>query len=519
MGAGQAATLTGDYPLAAEAYLAAQAAWLGIGDTRAAARVWYPVGRLRWRQEAGAQALEAFQRSQELLGPGDNPAAAETLLQLADLHVTSLGRGAEALILVEQARAMVERLGDQRLQAAACLVLGNIKARTDDLQGGRVLLEQALALAQALDDPALGAETCAYLVNVYAWLGDLDRSRQFSLLRAELAQRTQDLFHLRHVYAWVGFNEAQQGHWHEAEHYFMRQAEIVEGLSSPEPRATLRAYRGAAHYFQGRFQAAEQEYRQAIDLIRPTGSGALVWFLGRQALILAELGRREEALAGLDELYGLAEAMSEKARARGFAFAHLAAGYHRLEARQQAAACYPKLLPFRGQLAPILIDRALGLAALANKDWAAAEQHLLEAEVAARRMALVPELMLTLLQRGLLERDHHPDNEPAPASAGGPLAEGLRLAGRLGMQALARQMLGEDDPQADLSPETRATRLSDRELEVLRLVAQGRTNREIAQVLVLSEKTVARHLTHIFTKLRVENRASAASYALRQGLA
>lgn len=52
-----------------------------------------------------------------------------------------------------------------------------------------------------------------------------------------------------------------------------------------------------------------------------------------------------------------------------------------------------------------------------------------------------------------------------------------------------------------------------RELEVLRLVAGGRTNREIADELVISEKTVERHLSNIFTKLGVSNRASATAYA------
>jgi DNA-binding NarL/FixJ family response regulator len=56
-------------------------------------------------------------------------------------------------------------------------------------------------------------------------------------------------------------------------------------------------------------------------------------------------------------------------------------------------------------------------------------------------------------------------------------------------------------------------------VEVLRLVAQGWTNREIARALALSEKTVARHLTNIFTKLGVENRAGATAYALRHDLA
>lgn len=55
--------------------------------------------------------------------------------------------------------------------------------------------------------------------------------------------------------------------------------------------------------------------------------------------------------------------------------------------------------------------------------------------------------------------------------------------------------------------------LTAREIEVLRLVAAGRSNAEIAQQLVLSDKTVARHLTNVFTKLDVPSRTAAAAYA------
>jgi DNA-binding NarL/FixJ family response regulator len=61
--------------------------------------------------------------------------------------------------------------------------------------------------------------------------------------------------------------------------------------------------------------------------------------------------------------------------------------------------------------------------------------------------------------------------------------------------------------------------LSDREVEVLRHVTLGRTNREIAAQLVLSEKTVARHLSNIFDKVGVSTRAAATAFALREGLA
>ncbi|HWU22457.1 MAG TPA: LuxR C-terminal-related transcriptional regulator, partial [Nocardioides sp.] len=66
---------------------------------------------------------------------------------------------------------------------------------------------------------------------------------------------------------------------------------------------------------------------------------------------------------------------------------------------------------------------------------------------------------------------------------------------------------------------TDAHGLTPRECDILRRLATGATNREIAEDLVLSEKTVARHVANIFTKLGVSNRASATAYAFERGLA
>ena len=60
--------------------------------------------------------------------------------------------------------------------------------------------------------------------------------------------------------------------------------------------------------------------------------------------------------------------------------------------------------------------------------------------------------------------------------------------------------------------------LTARELEVLRLVASGKTNRAIGADLVISEKTVARHLSNIFDKLGVSSRAAATAYAYEHDL-
>jgi len=61
--------------------------------------------------------------------------------------------------------------------------------------------------------------------------------------------------------------------------------------------------------------------------------------------------------------------------------------------------------------------------------------------------------------------------------------------------------------------------LTERELEVIRLVAQGRSNREIADEFVLSEKTVKTHISHILAKLGLKDRTQLAIHAIRSGLA
>ena len=57
-----------------------------------------------------------------------------------------------------------------------------------------------------------------------------------------------------------------------------------------------------------------------------------------------------------------------------------------------------------------------------------------------------------------------------------------------------------------------------REVEVLRLIARGRSNREIASALVISERTVARHVQNLFAELGVSSRASASVFAAEHGL-
>jgi NarL family two-component system response regulator LiaR len=82
---------------------------------------------------------------------------------------------------------------------------------------------------------------------------------------------------------------------------------------------------------------------------------------------------------------------------------------------------------------------------------------------------------------------------------------------------IALKLMRELNQPSDLPP-TEAP-LTEREVEVLKLVARGLTNQEISELLVISERTVGNHIGSILSKLHLANRTQAALYALRQGLA
>ena len=80
------------------------------------------------------------------------------------------------------------------------------------------------------------------------------------------------------------------------------------------------------------------------------------------------------------------------------------------------------------------------------------------------------------------------------------------------------EQLGAATEPALRSQDAPAAGLTARELEVVRLLATGATNRAIARQLEISEKTVATHVGHMFTKLGVESRAALTAYAYQHGL-
>ncbi len=101
------------------------------------------------------------------------------------------------------------------------------------------------------------------------------------------------------------------------------------------------------------------------------------------------------------------------------------------------------------------------------------------------------------------------------------LVEALSIATELGMPPLMERVVALQE-RADAKPVSAPAYpdgLSAREVEVLRLIAAGKSNREVAEELFISPNTAGHHVSNILNKIGAANRTEAASYANRQGLA
>jgi two-component system, NarL family, response regulator LiaR len=101
------------------------------------------------------------------------------------------------------------------------------------------------------------------------------------------------------------------------------------------------------------------------------------------------------------------------------------------------------------------------------------------------------------------------------------LVEAIRAAYRGEVrlhQDITRKLMEQLSSSAFSTHSTQTDGLTERELEVIRQVAQGRSNIEIAQILVISEKTVKTHISNILSKLHLDDRTQLAIFAIKNGL-
>ena len=198
---------------------------------------------------------------------------------------------------------------------------------------------------------------------------------------------------------------------------------------------------------------------------------------------------------------------------------------------RRAAVLYDRLLPYAGRNVvagggPVATcwgsgSRSLGLLATTMSRWEEAHRHFREARAMDERLGPGPWLAHTLHHSAAmhLARRHRGDLPQARKL----LEEALAIYDNLGMRRYATKVrvllsaphLTPVSVPAPAYPD----RLSEREVEVLRLIAAGKSNQEIAGTLVISLNTVLHHVSHILDKTGAANRTEAAAYAARRGLA
>jgi DNA-binding CsgD family transcriptional regulator len=318
---------------------------------------------------------------------------------------------------------------------------------------------------------------------------------------------------------WLAFLAGARGEWDEAARLLAEAAPQVARVDSPEPRAFLRKIQGFVLLMQGAHAEATAALEEAVAGFRPSGPATLVWYLGCLATAYQAAGEQRASEGIAAETAALVDALPPGSLPQAPALAELGV-VAVLRGDRAAAACwYPRLLPFAGQLHWVLTDRVLGMLAALLGDQPAADRHFADAAALARRGGIRPELGLTLAEQGAARRQ---SPEPATRASAEPLLRealdllrGLRMsADAARVAAMLRQPGGRPPPRRELP-----AGLSEREAEVLAMVVQGLTNRQIGARLGISEKTVTNHLTHIFTKADLDNRAAAVAFALRHGLA
>jgi DNA-binding CsgD family transcriptional regulator len=198
----------------------------------------------------------------------------------------------------------------------------------------------------------------------------------------------------------------------------------------------------------------------------------------------------------------------------GWAAYHRAAG-DAAQAREHADAALVHASDPRQPLALLATHRLLGELDIEEGRFAAAEQHLVEAMNLAEACAAPYERLLTLLALAGLRRA---TGDRAAALRLGQEARDIgRALGAAPSVARAEALLA---ALAVVSEDTTAypAGLSAREVEILRHVAAGRPNRDIAEALSLSEHTMRAHIRHIFAKTGADNRAAATAFAFRHRL-
>jgi non-specific serine/threonine protein kinase len=410
--------------------------------------------------------------------------------------------------------ALAERAGPEWWGPAPGTWLDRLEAERDNLRE---------ALTWALEEHAM--EFACRLASALHWFwrsgGPVGEGRRYTekllagvgevapALRASLLMGAADL-------------AMTQGERTRAADLFEASIALAGELGESQTLANALGFRGATAVYDGQLDLAEefevQAVRVALDATIPFWQALGLTILAAIARGRGERTRAEASLADSNSICQ-AEHIAWPTALNLSVMCEIATDrdeLERAEALSRAALRQAWAVGERRYFAGALTALARAVAARGNSEWAARLYGTVDAVLEATGANLPITALLGF--------------ESAQAAVCSQLGEAEFEAARaVGRAQPLPEVLAEAEGRAAPSvvpaPGERAGRLltpfrlTARELEVLQLVAAGRTNREIAAALSVTQRTAATHVTHILGKLDVESRVEATAWAIRYGLA
>ncbi len=499
-----AAYLTGRDSEAADTLARAHNAFLGAGDGVRAARSAFWLAFMLLNAGEAARAAGWLARARRLLDEGQHDAVERgyLLLPVALQHVA--GRD---LTAAEATFAEAAHIGERFAEPDLVNLARQGRGRTliglgRTAQGVSLLDEVMVAVTSGEVSPVVAGTIYCSVISACFDMFDMRRAQEWTDALNRWCTSHPDLVPYRGE-CLVHRAEIMllHGVWREAIEEAQRACDWLSQPSSRPPVGAAYYQLGELHRLCGEFTKAEEAYRIASQSGRAPYPGL--------ALLRLAQGQCDAAKAAICRV--AEEARDRRTRARVLAACVdilLAAGDvapARTAADELSAIASAIDTPFVRALAlhakgAVLLDEGDAAAALTTLRDACTLWRDLEAPYEGARTTVLIGLACRLL-----------------GDADGAQME-LAAAARVFRHLGAGPDLARVEKLSTTAPPRAAGQLTARELQVLALVASGKTNRSIADALSISEKTVARHVSNIFTKLDLSSRAAATAYAFRHHL-
>jgi ATP/maltotriose-dependent transcriptional regulator MalT len=437
-------------------------------------------------------------RATRLLADTAECAAHGYLRFLAAVEATDAGRHDRAVELAREIRGLGRRCEDATLVALGLAVEGIATVKDGEVRAGLVTLDEAMLLVRAGSvAPDWTGNLYCQLMGLFIELGDVPRARAWT----DATERWCDQHRNAAMFTGIcRLHRAQllhlEGAWGDAERRADRARRDLAELNVGVVTAAHEQI-GDVRRARGDLDGAERAYAEAVELGADAQPGL--------ALLRLAQGHPTVARGGLDAALGttdqplarapLLAARVEVAEAEGDARAAARAAEELATIADRYAS--PGLLA--------TARHATGTARLLGGANEEAVALLQEACTRWRELDAPYEVARTQVRLGRAAAalgDHERAERTWRAAAS--------TFGELGAHS--------DLAALDDRARPRPAGLSSREVEVLQLVAEGRTNAAIADALTISERTVERHLSNLFTKLDVSSRTQAARVAFAEGL-